>query len=327
MKKILTVFMILLAVLMVIVLVSAGAFLIKWIDCAQTKSVPEVVEIIFRDQEIRIGDKVNCTFKVKTSWSLMPVSTTITPSEGIQEGDAVKITPDAWQWGTRTWDVTVQIQPFRNGSYSGIPVRILCEGGPDGKAEIKTQIPDFKVSLPEISDETKLDIAEQVQEDAETAKGKRHWHWYLSGVGVILLTLLLWLFFLFKKRKRSVPVPPWRTALEEISSLRKTLYQQEISTETAVIRLTDIVRHFMEKQYSLRAERQTTDEFLETLRRDQGILNVEQHHFLRDFLSSADMIKFARLEADHALFDDAAERAESLIRSAALEAEQKEKLS
>lgn len=325
MKKILTTLIITLSVLMLIVLVSAGAFLIKWVSCTNTKSVPEVTETVFNNKDILIGDKLNCTFKVKTSWSLMPVSTVISPVEGIQEGDAVKITPDAWQWGTRTWDVTVQIQPFRDGTYPEIPVRILCEGGPDGKTEVKTVIPKFTAGLPKIADKTGLDIAKPVSEIKEKTKKKSYWGWYLSGAGVLLLALLAGLFFYFKRRKKAVPIPAWVTALNEISTLRHALHLQEISTENAVIRLTNIVRHFLEEQYSLRAERQTTSEFLETLRRGQELLNVEQRRFLREFLSSADMIKFARLEADQVLFDHAVERAESLIRSAAQESEQKEK--
>ena len=91
-----------------------------------------------------------------------------------------------------------------------------------------------------------------------------------------------------------------------------------------MICLTDIVRNFLEKQFSLRAERQTTSEFLFTLQNDNSPLDVEQRRFLREFLSAADMIKFARLPADDVLFNDAAMRAESLIRNTAGAADQKE---
>ena len=91
-----------------------------------------------------------------------------------------------------------------------------------------------------------------------------------------------------------------------------------------MIGLTDVVRSFLEKQFSLRAEHQTTPEFLESLRSGESPLASEQRRFLKDVLSSADMVKFARLPADKSLFETAAGKAESLIRNAAEEQTGKE---
>lgn len=322
MKKFLWTITIVLSLLMLVFLIGAGMFAVKWYSTTQEKSVPEVIETVFPKEKIVIGDRVPCTFKVKTSWSLMPVSATLTPVEGIQEGKSTEITPGKWMWGTRIWNVTVCIQPFRDGNYAEIPVRILCEGGPDGKAEVKASVPSFKVEQAEISNMKKLEIADKVSEVND--EKNKIWIWYVSGAGILLLVLVLWLIIRHKKFKTTPQDPVWIVAINRIGDLRKTLHERKITPENAIIRLTDVVRHYLEKQFSLRAERQTTTEFLETLRKDNGPLDVEQRRFLREFLSSADMVKFARLSADETLFENAAERAESLIRNTIQDPEQKE---
>lgn len=69
----------------------------------------------------------------------------------------------------------------------------------------------------------------------------------------------------------------------------------------------------MERRFHLRAERQTTAEFLGDLERGGGSISESQRDFLKEFLSAADMVKFARLPADRALFENAAEKAERLV--------------
>ena len=154
---------------------------------------------------------------------------------------------------------------------------------------------------------------------------RNHLIWYLAGAGILILLIILGLIFRNVRRNAVQEEPVWISALNHLSDLRKSVGEKKMSYEIAVIKLTDIVRHFLEKQFSLRAEHQTTPEFLESLRRDNGPLDVEQRRFLREFLSSADMIKFARLSADATLFEKAAERAESLIRSTNQEFQIKEK--
>ena len=85
------------------------------------------------------------------------------------------------------------------------------------------------------------------------------------------------------------------------------------SPELAVADLTDVVRRYLEARFQLRAERQTTAEFLADLERNDSLLEEKDRKFLRSFLASADMVKFARLPADPGLFDKASVKAEELI--------------
>ena len=326
MKRFLQAIIIVLTLLVIVCIVGFSAFLIKWYQCTETKSVPELAGTQFQAENIGLGEKIPCTFTVKTSWSLMPVSANITATEGVQEGKESSVEPGKWMWGTRLWNVTVWVQPYRDGTYPEIPVRILCEGGPDGKAVVDAKIPGFTVSLKESDLSGNLDIEESADSAQEEAPNRR-WIWYLCGAIVLILCFLVWLFIYIKRRKKAEKEQPWVMALNDISELRLQLQEQSITAENAVTKLTYIIRNYLEECFQLRAERQTTSEFQESLRRDVSPMNVEQRMFLREFMTSADMVKFARISTDGKMFEDAAERAESLIRTTSPTTDGKEKKS
>lgn len=86
------------------------------------------------------------------------------------------------------------------------------------------------------------------------------------------------------------------------------------------MRLTDVIRSYLEQRFHLRAEHQTTREFLDEIR-SGGPLEEKQRSFLKEFLASADMVKFAKAPADTMAFDEAALRAETLVRETAVKEE------
>lgn len=325
MKRFLQTIIIVLTLLVIVGVIGFSAFLIKWYQCTKTKSVPELAGTQFKTENIGLGEKIPCTFTVKTSWSLMPVSADITATEGLQEGKDSAVEPGKWMWGTRLWNVTVWVQPYRDGSYPEIPVRILCEGGPDGKAVVDAKIPGFTVTLKESDLSGNLEIEEQVS--SQKKPQNRRWIWYLCGAGVLILGGLVWLIVYMKTRKKTEKTPSWVAALNDISDLKLQLQERKISAENAVTKLTYIIRHYLEERFFIRAERQTTSEFLQSLHRNVSPLNVEQRLFLQEFMTAADMVKFARFSTDQKTFEEAADHAELLIRTTSQTIDLKEKKS
>lgn len=323
MKKFLKILMLVLALTATACAVFAIAFVVEWQRCSRTKSVPEITETEFPEGNHTIAKKIPFTVKIRTSWSLMPVGAVLTPAKGAQEGKPPEIVPGKWGWGTRMWNVRLWIQPFRDGKIEESPVQILLKGGPDGKYTLETKIPSFTAEMVPVSPDSELKIAKEVPIPDKRAE---KWFWF-AICAIFILVPVIWLL-LRKRGKRSEPkIPVWVQALNAITELREKLLAGRSTPEHAVVRLTDVVRNFLEKQFSLRAEHQTTSEFLDALRSGESPLDREQRRFLKDFLSSADMVKFAKLPADKTLFENAAGRAESLIRSTAEEQTGKEERS
>ena len=89
------------------------------------------------------------------------------------------------------------------------------------------------------------------------------------------------------------PLPPEQRALQELARLDASATADPAAYHTA---LSDVVRRYLAERFGLPATRQTTAEFLETVRRS-GRLSAEQQALLRDFLERCDLAKFAPVGA------------------------------
>ncbi len=67
-------------------------------------------------------------------------------------------------------------------------------------------------------------------------------------------------------------------------------------------RLSDILRHYIEGRFLLKAPEMTTEEFLICLNQSSQ-LNQFQKQGIKDFLTQSDLVKFAKLEPTTAQAD------------------------
>ena len=74
-----------------------------------------------------------------------------------------------------------------------------------------------------------------------------------------------------------------------------------------------MVRSYLSKRFNYPAITQTTEEFFTTLRKQNSQLTAAQVRYLEDFLSAADLVKFANLRPEKDMFENAAVKAEKLI--------------
>ena len=122
-----------------------------------------------------------------------------------------------------------------------------------------------------------------------------------SAAGLLLFLLVLAaLFWFFRRRKKkTVLTPAHETALADLLQIRMLM-----NAEQALIyakELSDILRRYLEKRFSIRASRKTTKEFFADLTENpsQTALLVEDHgDSLRSCLDQCDMAKFARCTPD-----------------------------
>ena len=88
------------------------------------------------------------------------------------------------------------------------------------------------------------------------------------------------------------------------------------------VELTMVVRRYVQRKYGIRAPHLTTEEFFAEIART-GRMSAEQGAHLRAFLSSADMVKFAGVQASPEMADEATVSARTYLkRDAAVPAAQ-----
>lgn len=139
------------------------------------------------------------------------------------------------------------------------------------------------------------------------AKPLSPWLWVGGGLAALLL-LGLGLYLWRRRRLRVVPLPPplppHLIAYQALDRLLATDLLTSGQLKAFFEVLADILRHYIEQRFGLRAPEQTTEEFLAELGRvgDGPLVRfgapplVAHSHqlLLRDFLSHCDLVKFAR---------------------------------
>lgn len=122
---------------------------------------------------------------------------------------------------------------------------------------------------------------------------------YYFAAGGLLLVLLLFVGWRrlrkAKKEKLPPPVPPHQLAHQDLDRLLASGLLDQGELAVFFRELSDILRHYIEARFSVRAPEQTTEEFLQAMAATPAF-RLEDRALLQDFLTHCDLIKFARLE-------------------------------
>ena len=141
-----------------------------------------------------------------------------------------------------------------------------------------------------------------------------------------LLLLLIPAFFLWRRYRRAdtaaAPLSLSQRLLVSLASLRGDIIARTITAEQGMTCLADLVRNYLEERYLLRAPGKTTPEFLDEVERHE-LLPPKDRPFLRKFLNSADLVKFAKAPCDSPEVNTAIDNAEVLVRNTAPTEEEK----
>jgi len=118
----------------------------------------------------------------------------------------------------------------------------------------------------------------------------------VAVAGLVLAGLGGGLFFYLRRPAPAVapPAPPAsQVALAALRRLHARGLIEKQQFETYYVSLSAIVREYLENGLNLRAPEMTTEEFLSAAARDHQLSAVQQAR-LAEFLSQADLVKFAR---------------------------------
>ncbi len=290
-----------------LLLVILGLFVRGW----QQNRPPTLMELsVTPETGIHLGVPVEVSARVECPWYRLPrkdMDVHGLPESLGRLGEPSRrlagIGPGTWRWTCK-----VVLQPFDLGTL--VPGELWI-----GFTENRKQTPDdvVKVLLPQLEvvgmdpSGVVLDMAGPLE--AERFGWLKRWGWALALLGILMaLAGKIW-------RQRSRPptpvpvVPPWETASLALQQLKARL---PMPAEAFFVALTDIVRDYLERRFDLPASGRTTPEFLiEMQGREQ--LRREHRLLLTEFLTSADMIKFARAQATQQQLEQALGQARRFV--------------
>lgn len=125
------------------------------------------------------------------------------------------------------------------------------------------------------------------------------WGWLLIGLGIAVIVTALFFWLLKNKKPKAILVPavparpPSEIALEQLEDLHHKHYPTAGLFREFYGVLSDIVRHYLENQFGIKAPEMTTEEFL-VFAQNSTLLTDAQKQFLKDFLNGCDLVKFAK---------------------------------
>jgi LPXTG-motif cell wall-anchored protein len=145
------------------------------------------------------------------------------------------------------------------------------------------------------------------------------WTWIAAVlIGLALAGGLFWWWR--RRRQRPVPPPPPRPAhelaLDALRRLQHDKLMEQQAIEPFYVRLSSILRQYIEWRFSLRAPEQTTEEFLADALASGGLIATHRN-LLSSFLHQCDLVKFARHQPDRSDMQQAFDSAKAFIEQTA----------
>ena len=310
------VMMLVTALVIIGVFVFAGAAWHKYRQVCKSNAPVEMIGTVSRIDpaenpgEAVIGDPVMFALDMRVPWSHTPDMIRYEAPEGIQITAGPEFIFEKYGWGANVWRAFVTVQAYRDGDLKLGEMDIIFDKGD----VIRCTLPGLKAVLSSAvaATDNTLAVAGEIPPREETSPAGAVIGCVI-GLLIILLVILTLRDYFRRRSLPAPPLPPCEKAVNAVRRLRDAVHAGAVSAESSVAMLTDIVRHYLEKRFSLRAERQTTAEFLKELDQDDSPLHDNDRRFLKKFMVAADMVKYARIQSDPEAFDAAADRAEKLI--------------
>jgi hypothetical protein len=268
----------------------------------------------------RIGDQIDVVIPVILPWHRYiddrgRRSVRLDPPDGLQLLDSPAPKLAKVGAGTATWHLTLQLQAYELGPFTGMTAEVPVSARRDGSdSMIAVAIPDVTINArldPESDSGTLAELGEMSPEFLTAEEGMLMW-WIAAGVAVfgMIAVALLNRGAKDSPRYRPPPPKPWVVAEVTLAALEERL---PMDADSFFVELTDIVRRYVERAFQLPALEQTTHEFLHELNRSGDRLSDSQRESLAEFLTAADMVKFARTDVSESQMRDALDKARRFI--------------
>ncbi len=190
-----------------------------------------------------------------------------------------------------------RLEPFLSGKYAlpSLTFEFVDVNTPDKKKyEIITDPIDIEVTSLLGEDRSKLTIEDI--ENVVDIPTKISWRWlWIISAAVIIGGGAGWALLNRKKAREIIRIfkPAHEIAYERLRLLVKDDLIAKGQIKEFYERISDILRHYIEHRFGLRAPERTTEEFLYELKSSE-VLSFSDKEHLTEFMNHCDLVKFAK---------------------------------
>jgi hypothetical protein len=299
---------------LIFLLFFSGLFFSSDILQAKEEDIPVSVSASVDKKEITIGDKLTYTIKVITKRKDIEVKF----PDFIDKlaGFAVKDFgfDEKGFFGKKTYIRWYILDTYSTGEY------VIPEAVIEYKAKSEKEWHKIKTNKVKVTVKSLLKSKEGAY-DIRDIKGPVS---PSSKIAIFVLIILLvisivaLLFGFISKKKRSkeeekiIKPSADEIAYKALDELKRKDYPRKGLIKEYYIELSDIVRHYLEARFSIRAPEMTTEEFLNAVKDDHR-LSSKHTAILSEFLACCDLVKFAKYQPLSKEIEQSFNLAKSLI--------------
>jgi hypothetical protein len=190
-----------------------------------------------------------------------------------------------------------RLEPFLSGTYA-IPVFTFefsdVNGIKEKGYELTTEPIDIEVTSLLGEQRIELVIAD-IEDVVEMPKKASYWWMWSIGLTGIIMATVFWLHLRRKRYSKLLRIfkPAHEIAYERLRALVKDDLIKAGRIKEFYERISNILRHYIEHRFDLRAPERTTEEFLIELQWTD-VLSVPDKNNIGEFLRHCDLVKFAK---------------------------------
>ena len=199
---------------------------------------------------------------------------------------------------------TFILEPYLPGTYTIPPLTILYQEGSENGVQKELATEEVQVLVTSFLPEDATDLRiKDIKPPEELPLDMKRMLW-LAGAFLLIVILAIAGFFYWRKTRAEkeeviVQVSPDEIAFKELDTLLAEDLLARGEVKLFHLRISDILRSYIENRFGLKAPERTTEEFLAELTRDvqmQKALLSGHKRLLGEFLNQCDLVKFAKHE-------------------------------
>ncbi len=195
---------------------------------------------------------------------------------------------------------TYVLEPFLSGDYPIHPMKIqFYKKGDDAPVKHFVETPEVSVKVKSLLPEDMKDLALN-EIEPPLSYPRSYTLWILSGAGAVLLLIIASGIYYYRKRTNKIgSIDAVLSAHDIAYNELRTLVDENLIDKGEIkqfyLRLSAIIRRYIENRFGLKAPEQTTEEFLSGLEKANNFPD-QYKPLLNDFLRHCDLVKFAKFE-------------------------------
>lgn len=272
---------------------------------------------------VPVGEPFEIAVETESAFSFAtPFAIEFTLPDGLEAAEET-VQDFSFDWTLRQGKIRISLIAFNAGTFEGARITLRAQSE-DATATETLELPTLFAVLPPTNPGEKISLAGALTPGADDSDSSNYL--WLAAIALPLIALAILIWQRNRKQHRSVPaIPPWIAAQNALSALKNEISAGQIGAIAAVTRLSDIVRHYLALRFGLSADAMSSQEFFASMERYDSPLAPAHKQFLREFLSAADLVKFAGFAATADQTQTAIDRAAALVRETVPEPEPTEK--